>query len=73
MRMCVSAVVVFACSPALGHEVTCDDVRSWVAKYGASKVLAMARAYHVSATDIARGMACLVRKRAVARFEETDD
>ena len=40
---------------------TCQDVRGWVAQYGAARVLVMARMYGVTKEQIQQARACLRR------------
>ncbi len=57
MRATFALLILLMTTPANAY--TCHDVRGWVAQYGASRVLIMARLYGVTKEQIQQARACL--------------
>jgi hypothetical protein len=57
MRATFALLIVLMTTPA--HAYSCNDVRGWMAQYGANRLLVMARLYGVTKDQIQQARACL--------------
>ena len=56
-RAIFALLVLLMAAPANAY--TCQDVRGWVAQYGVSRVLVMAKLYGVTKEQIQQARSCL--------------
>ena len=57
MRATFGLLILLMTTPANAY--SCHDVRGWVAQYGTSRLLVMARLYGVTKEQIQQARACL--------------
>lgn len=60
IRVALVSLMLFVTTPAQAY--SCSDVRSWLAQYGAARLLIMAKLYGLSADQIRQAKACVGRK-----------
>ena len=57
IRTIIALAILLMAAPANAY--TCQDVRGWVAQYGATRVLIMAKMYGVTKQQIQQARSCL--------------
>jgi hypothetical protein len=57
MRTFIALAILLMAAPANAY--TCQDVRGWVAQYGAARLLVMAKMYGVTREQIQQARSCL--------------
>ena len=57
IRTIIALAILLMAAPANAY--TCQDVRGWVAQYGTTRVLIMAKMYGVTEQQIQQARSCL--------------
>lgn len=59
MRYAVFGLYALLLTTTPAHAYSCADVRSWVAQYGVTRAIIVAKLYGVTAAQIQQARACL--------------